>query len=41
MVFRRNKNDISIELKENHLTYSLKDETTNQTKKVPIYFNPN
>lgn len=32
---KKNKNDISIEIGENHLTYGIKDETTNRIEKVP------
>jgi hypothetical protein len=32
---KKNKNNISIEIGKDYLTYSIKDETTNRTEKVP------
>ncbi len=32
---KKNKNNITIEIGEDHLTYTLQDETTNRTEKVP------
>ena len=37
MIFhqKKNKNNINIELAESHITYTIKDDSTNRTEKVP------